>query len=135
MMAALHYLTHGTWLGILALILIVFGITQYSFATISIHRNSNFSGSDASLSHRLFGGAFVIAGILIIILALFFGNQPISSKEYSTMLTEVQQIPEIKPVLENYITAHPKMTHIDYHNWQVEFEQLKAQIYSKKLSS
>ena len=60
-MAIIHYLVHGTWLGVLALVLIVIGLTSILFARISIHQNHGFGGSDVGFSHKVIGLAFILA--------------------------------------------------------------------------
>lgn len=134
-MPLLHYLIHGTWLGILALILFLLGLTLFSFAQISIHQNSSFAGGDGgNLSHRVVGGAFMLAGILVIALTIFFGNRMISSTEFSKLFKDMNELPQIKPIFQGYIATHPNLTQIDYHNMQYQYETLKRQLYKQRIA-
>ena len=133
-MATIHYLIHGSWQGILALILALIGLTLISFGQISVaHSNSSFSGGgDLTLSHRLIGCGFLISAILVILITWFLGSKPITADQYQTLYTEVAQIPEMKAPLKAFLLKHP-LTRIDYHEMQWRFNDMKTEIYINRL--
>ncbi len=136
-MATIHYLIHGSWQGILALILTLIGLTLISFGQISVaHSNSSFSGGgDLTLSHRLIGCGFLISAILVVLITWFLGSKPITADEYEDLYTQVSQTPEVRPALKAFMLQHPHLTRIDYHLLERQFNNIKADIYIKKLTA
>ena len=133
-MATIHYLIHGSWQGILTLILALIGLTLISFGQISLaHSNGAFTGGgNLTLSHRLIGWGFVISAVLVVLITWFLGNKPITADQYQTLYTEVSQIPEMKAPLRKFLLKHP-LTRIDYHEIQWKFNDMKAEIYLNRL--
>lgn len=132
-METVHYLIHGTWVGIIAFILLLIGLTLISFSQISLHKHTSPSGSDGRYSHLVIGAGFIVAAILIVLISWFFGEQATPSKGYEHLLAETCEVPEVRPYFRAYLLTHPALTKMDYDEMERDFETLKQRMLIREL--
>lgn len=124
MYSVIHYVL-SQWQGILAIIFVIVGLLVFIHG-IQCSSNTTFgSNKEHRHSYQAGGIILVLAGTIALVITIVLSQQPISAEKHHQINQQINKAPKhLKPQLQAYLKRHPKMTRMDYHNFQSLYQQL-----------